>query len=67
MRKTRINTIAVSEEAYLKARVWAARHGISMSGGLAFLIEYLEQITKIVQQLRQDEPDMDDEIIRRRN
>ena len=67
MRKTRNITLAVSEQGYLKARVWAARRGISMSGGLALLIEYLEQITYIVQQLRKDEPDMDEEIIRRRN
>ena len=56
MRKTRNVTIAVSEEGYRKARLWAAHYGLSLSGAIGFLLEYLGDIAGAVRKLRQDDP-----------
>jgi hypothetical protein len=54
--KTRNVTLAVSEEAYRDARLWAARHGFSLSGSLGFLLENLAVISKAVRQIHKDDP-----------
>ena len=66
-RNARNLTLSVSEEGYRKARIWAARQGISMSAGLAFLIENLEDMSRIARQLRTEDPDVCRKVERRFN
>jgi hypothetical protein len=37
-------TVAISDIAHLKARVWAAEHGSSLSSVVAYLLETLPKI-----------------------
>jgi hypothetical protein len=37
-------TVSISDVAYLKARVWTAEHGSSLSSVVAYLLETLEKI-----------------------
>ena len=59
-------TLVVSEEAHRNARIWAARCGISMSAGLAFVMENLEDMSRIVRQLRYEDPSLLQKLDRRR-
>ena len=46
----RILTLSLSQENYLQARLWAAaRFGVSMSAALAFLMEHLVHIVRILE------------------
>jgi hypothetical protein len=56
MRRTRNITIAVSEEDYLRARLWAAHYGLSLSAAVSFLIANLGDIGSAVRMLRQKNP-----------
>lgn len=66
-RTARNVTLSISEEGYRKARIWAARQGFSMSAGLAFLIENLEDMSRIARQLHSENPDLPQKLEARRN
>lgn len=66
-RTVRNVTLSISEEGYRNARIWAARQGFSMSAGLAFLIENLEDMSRIVRQLHCEIPDLSQKLEARRN
>ena len=66
-RNVRNVTLSISEEGYRKARIWAAQKGFSMSAGLAFLIENLEDISRIARQLHSEIPDLPQKLEARRN
>jgi len=53
MRKTRNITVAVSVEAYRKARRWAAEHDASLSGAVSVFIEHLELFDSVVRRNRE--------------
>jgi hypothetical protein len=66
-RTARNVTLSISEEGYRNARIWAARHGFSMSAGLAFLIENLDDMSRIARQLRSENPELPQKLEERRN
>lgn len=66
-RNVRNVTLSISEEGYRKARIWAAQKGFSMSAGPAFLIENLEDMSRIARQLHSEIPDLPQKLEARRN
>ena len=44
MTKMKNITVSISETAYLRARVWTAEHGSSLSSVVAYLLETLPKI-----------------------
>ena len=55
--KTRNLTLAVSEEIYYNARLFAAERGMSLSQAVGFLLENLPAVTRAVRQMLEENPD----------
>jgi hypothetical protein len=56
MKKTRNVTVAVSERSYYEARVHAARHSMSLSALVGFILEHLPLLSPAVKGLRAKDP-----------
>ena len=61
MRRTRNITVAVPERSYYEARIHAARHNMSLSGMVGFLLEHLPLISPSIGNLLAADPNFGSE------
>ena len=61
MRKTRNVTVAVTEKSYCEARVLAARHDVSLSYLVGFILENLPLLSRAITTLRAEDPNFGSE------
>ena len=56
-RRTKNLTLAISEETYYKARLYAVQRRMSLSAAVGFLLENLPAVSRAVHQLHEENPD----------
>jgi hypothetical protein len=61
MRKTRNVTVAVTEQAYWEARIYAAKRDKSLSSIVQFLLQHLPLLSKAVSNLLDEDPNFGSE------